>query len=44
MLAANRMNQIQENINVDHWSYVSSKENPADDASCGLDLRRSDNG
>ena len=32
MFVANRVNQIQQNTNVEQWSYVSSKMNPADDA------------
>ena len=32
MFVANRVNQIQQNTNVEQWSYVSSKKNPADDA------------
>ena len=30
------MQEIQENISVDQWKYVESKQNPADEASRGL--------
>ena len=32
----NRIQQIQEHNNVEQWRYVSTKINPADDASRGL--------
>jgi hypothetical protein len=34
---ANRVNHIQETTNVEDWSHVSSKENPADLVSRGVD-------
>ena len=34
--AANRIYQIKENTNVEQWSYIPTRENPADDASTGL--------
>ena len=34
---ANRVNHIQETTNVEEWSHISSKENPADLVSCGVD-------
>ena len=40
VFVANRIHQIKENTRVDQWHYVSSKENPADDASQGLDPRK----
>ena len=40
VFVANRIHQIKENTMVDQWHYVSSKENPADDASLGLDPRK----
>ena len=33
---ANRVQQIQDHTNKKQWRYVSSQENPADHASCGL--------
>ena len=33
IFVANRVHIIQENINVEQWKYVPSKENPADEAS-----------
>ena len=40
MFVANRIHQIKENKRVDQWHYVSSKENPTDNASRGLDPRK----
>ena len=40
MFVANRIHQIKENTRSDHWKHVSNKENPTDDASCGLDPRK----
>ena len=40
MFAANSIHQIKENARFDQWYYVSSKENPADDASQELDPRK----
>ena len=40
MLVANYIHHIKENTRVDQWHYVSSKENPADDTSQGLDPRK----
>ena len=34
---ANRVNHIQEITNVEDWSHISSKENPADLVSRGVD-------
>jgi len=34
---ANRVNHIQETSNVEDWSHISSKENPADLVSRGVD-------
>lgn len=33
---ANRVSTIREAVDVDHWTYVGSKENPADKASRGM--------
>ena len=33
---ANRICQINENTHVEQWSYIPTRENPADDASRGL--------
>ena len=35
IFAANRIQQIHENSEVNQWRYVPSKNNPADHASCG---------
>ena len=40
VFVTNRIHLIKENTSVDQWHYVSSKENPADDASRGLDPRK----
>ena len=40
MFVVNRIHQIKKNTRVDQWNYVSSKENPADDASRGHDHRK----
>ena len=37
---ANRVHMIQENSNVKQWKYVPSKENPADDASRGMNFKK----
>ena len=37
---ATRIHQIKESTRVNQWYYVSSKENPADNASRGLDPRK----
>ena len=34
--AANRIDQIKENTNVEQWSYIPTRENPANDALTGL--------
>jgi len=34
---ANRVNHIKETTNVEDWSHISSKENPADLVSRGVD-------
>ena len=34
---ANRVNHIQETTNVEDWSHISSKQNPADLMSRGVD-------
>jgi len=34
---ANRVNHIQETTNVEDWSHISCKENPADLVSHGVD-------
>ena len=34
---ANRVNHIQETTNVEDWNHISSKENPADLVSLGVD-------
>ena len=33
---ANRIYQIKKNTNIEQWSYIPTRENPADDASRGL--------
>ena len=33
---ANRIHQIKENTHAEQWSYIPTRENPADDASRGL--------
>ena len=38
--AANRVHMIQENSNVEQWKYIPSKENPADDASRGMNFQK----
>ena len=38
--AANRIQQIKEKTDVQQWRYVPAKENPADDASRGLNVAR----
>ena len=37
---ANRVHMIQENSNIEQWKYVPSKENPADDASRGMNFKK----
>ena len=37
---ANRIHQIKKNTRANQWHYISSKENPADDASQRLDPRK----
>ena len=37
---ANRVHMIQENSNIEQWKYVSSKENPEDDASRGMNFKK----
>ena len=39
-LVANRVYMIQENSNVEQWKYVTSKENPRDDASRGMNFKK----
>jgi hypothetical protein len=34
---ANRVNHIQETTNIEDWNHISSKENPADLVSRGVD-------
>ena len=36
---ANRIYQIKENTNAEQWSYIPTRENPADDASRGLNAK-----
>ena len=36
----NRVHMIQENSNIEQWKYVTSKENPADDASRGMNFKK----
>ena len=37
---ANRIQKIKENSNIEQWKFISSKENPADDGSRGLDATK----
>ena len=37
---ANRVQKIQEHSDVNQWKYVKGRDNPADDASRGLDPRK----
>ena len=37
---AKRVHMIQENSNIKQWKYVPSKENPADDASRGMNFKK----
>ena len=41
LFVSNRVNFIREQIRLDQWKYVPSKENPANDASRGLSLKES---
>ena len=36
IFVANRIHQVKENTNEEQWSYILTRENPADDASRGL--------
>ena len=36
----NRVQTIKENSNIEQWKYISSKDNPADDGSRGLDATK----
>ena len=40
IFVANRVQIIKENSNVEQWKYISSKDNPADDVSRGLDATK----
>ena len=40
IFVANRVQTIKENSNVEQWKYISSKDNPADDGSRGLDATK----
>ena len=40
VFVANRVQKIQEHSDVNQWNYVKGKDNPADDASRGLDPKR----
>ena len=40
MFVTNCIHQIKQNARFDQWYYVSSKENPDDDASRGLNPRK----
>ena len=37
IFVANKIQTIKENSNINHWKYISSKDNPADAGSRGLD-------
>ena len=41
---ANRIQKIRENTEVREWQYIPTRENPADDASRGLNAERVDSG
>ena len=36
----NRVHMIQESSHMEQWKYVPSKENPADDASRGMNFKK----
>ena len=40
MFAANRINQIKSNFDVSQWHYIQTNQNPADDCSRGLRMKR----
>ena len=40
IFVANRIQKIKENSNIEQWKFISSKENPADDGSRGLDATK----
>ena len=40
LFVANCIHQIKENTRVDQWHYFARKQNPPDDASRGLDLKK----
>ena len=40
VFVANCIHQIKENTRVDQWHHFARKQNPADDASRGLDLKK----
>ena len=40
IFVANRVQTIKENSNIKQWKYISSKDNPADDGSRGLDATK----
>ena len=40
VFVANRVQKIQEHSDVNQWKYVKGRDNPADDASRGLDPRK----
>ena len=40
IFVANRVQTIEESSNVEQWKYISSKENPANDGSRGLDATK----
>ena len=37
IFVANRVQLIRDNTNIEQWHYISTHDNPADDASRGLD-------
>ena len=40
IFVANRIQTIKENLNIKQWKFISSKDNPADDGSRGLDATK----
>ena len=40
VFVANQVQKIQEHSDINQWNYVKGKDNPADDASRGLDARK----
>lgn len=39
VFVANRVQQVQDSTSVDQWKYIESKENPADEASQGMNAQ-----